>query len=48
MLYLGMSFSVLLVLLFGYIFYLSSEITNLNKKIDIQQTRSDKPVSADQ
>lgn len=47
MLYLCMSYSVLLIMLFGYMFYLSREISNLNKKIDIRHTRSDKPVSSE-
>ena len=38
MLYLCMSFSVLLVMLFGYMFYLNREIADLNKKIDTRRT----------
>jgi CcmD family protein len=38
MLYLCMAFSVLLIMLFGYVFYLDRQIAALNKKI---QTRTD-------
>jgi len=42
-----MSFSVLLVMLFGYMFYLNREIANLNKKIDIRLTGSNEPISSE-
>ena len=48
MLYLCMSFSILLIMLFGYMFYLSKEISKLNKKFDTHQTGSNKPVSSEQ
>lgn len=47
MLYLCMSFSVLLIMLFGYIFYLDRQIANLNKKIDTRRTGSNKPISSE-
>jgi CcmD family protein len=47
MLYLCMSFSVLLVTLFGYMFYLNRQIADLNKKIDIRRTGSNEPVSSE-
>lgn len=40
MLYLCMSFSVLLVMLFGYMFFLNREISSLNKKIDAHKSDS--------
>ncbi len=47
MLYLCMSFSVLLVMLFGYVFYLNREIADLNKKIDTRRTGSNEPISSE-
>jgi cell division protein FtsL len=35
-----MSFSILLVMLFGYMFYLNGQIADLNKKIDSRRTAS--------
>ena len=48
MLYLCMAFSVLLIMLFGYMFYLDRQIANLNKKIDARQTDSNEPISSEQ
>ncbi len=45
MLYLCMAFSVLLVMLFGYVFYLNREIAGLNKKIDTRRSGSNEPIS---
>ena len=47
MLYLCMSFSILLVMLFGYMFYLNREIASLNKKIDSRRTASNEPISSE-
>jgi cell division protein FtsL len=47
MLYLCMSFSVLLVMLFGYVFYLNRQIADLNKKIDTRRTGSDDAMSSE-
>lgn len=47
MLYLCMSYSVLLVMLFGYMFYLNREITDLNKKIDSRRNGSDEAMSSE-
>jgi len=47
MLYLCMSFSVLIVMLFGYMFYLNREIASLNKKIDTRRTGSNEPISSE-
>ena len=47
MLYLCMSYSVLLVMLFGYVFYLNRQIADLNKKIDTRRTGSNEPVSSE-
>ena len=47
MLYLCMSFSVLLVMLFGYMFYLNGQIADLNKKFDSRRTGSDDAMSSE-
>ena len=47
MLYLCMSYSVLLVMLFGYVFYLNSQIADLNKKIDTRLTDSKEAISSE-
>ena len=47
MLYLCISFSVLLVMLFGYMFYLNKEIAGLNRKIDSRRTGSNEPISSE-
>lgn len=47
MLYLCMSFSVLLIMLFGYMFYIDRKIENLNKKIDSRRTGSNEPISSE-
>ena len=47
MLYLCMSFSILLVMLFGYMFYLNGQIADLNKKIDTRRTGSNEPISSE-
>ena len=48
MLYLCMSFSVLLIMLFGYMFYLDRQIANLNKKIDARRTDSNQPITSEE
>ncbi len=47
MLYLCMSFSVLLVMLFGYMFYLNGQIADLNKKIDTRRAASNDAMSSE-
>ena len=47
MLYLCMSFSVLIVMLFGYMFYLNREIAGLKKKIETRRTASNEPISSE-
>ncbi len=47
MLYLCMSFSILLVMLFGYMFYLNGQISDLNKKFDSRRTGSDEAMSSE-
>ena len=48
MLYLCMAFSVLLIMLFGYMFYLDRQIENLNKKIDARRNDSNEPITSEQ
>jgi CcmD family protein len=47
MLYLCLAFSVLLIMLFGYVFYLSRQIAEINKKIDSRRTGSNQPDSSE-
>lgn len=47
MLYLCMSYSILLVMLFGYVFYLNREIVDLNKKFDSRRTGSNDAMSSE-
>lgn len=47
MLYLCMSYSVLMVMLFGYMFYLNGQIAVLNKKIDSRRTGSNDAMSSE-
>jgi hypothetical protein len=47
MLYLCMSYSVLLVMLFGYMFYLNRQIADLNKKFDSRRTDSNDAMSSE-
>jgi len=47
MLYLCMSYSVLMVMLFGYMFYLNRHIADLNKKIDTRRTDSNDAMSSE-
>ncbi|MBC8469793.1 MAG: hypothetical protein H8D56_10005 [Planctomycetes bacterium] len=47
MLYLCMSYSVLMVMLFGYMFYLNGQIADLNKKIDSRRTGSNDAMSSE-
>jgi hypothetical protein len=46
MLYLCMSYSVLLVMLFGYMFFLNGQIADLNKKLDSRRTGSNDAMSS--
>lgn len=46
MLYLCMSYSVLLLMLFGYVFYLNRQIADIKKKIDTRRTGSNEPISS--
>jgi len=46
MLYLCMSFSILLIMLFGYMFYLNGQIADLNKKVDTRRTDSSDAMSS--
>jgi len=46
MLYLCMSFSILLIMLFGYMFYLNGQIAELNKKITTRRTDSSDTMSS--
>jgi len=46
MLYLCMSFSILLVMLFGYMFYLNGQIADLYKKINTRRTDSKDTISS--
>ena len=45
MLYLCMSFSILLVMLFGYMFYLNGQIADLNKRFDTRRAGSNDAMS---
>ena len=40
MLYLCMAFSVLLIMLFGYLLYIDRQIANLNKKFETRRPAS--------
>lgn len=46
MLYLSMAFSVLLIILFGYLFYLDRQIAGLKKKIEARQAASTENTSS--
>jgi CcmD family protein len=41
-----MAFSVLFILLFGYVFYINREIADLKKKIDTRRTGSNEQISS--
>jgi hypothetical protein len=45
--WLCMSYSVLLVMLFGYMFYLNRQIAEINKKIDTRRNNSNEPISSE-
>ncbi|MHC4532410.1 MAG: hypothetical protein ACYS6K_00510 [Planctomycetota bacterium] len=45
--WLCMSYSVLLVMLFGYMFYLNRQIVDLKKKIDTRRTGSNDTASSE-
>lgn len=45
--WLCMSYSVLLVMLFGYMFYLNRQIADLNKKINTRRTNSNDAMSSE-
>ena len=47
MLYLCMSYSILMVMLFGYMFYLNGQIADLNKKINTRRTDSNEAMSSE-
>ena len=45
--WLCMSYSVLLVMLFGYMFYLNRQIADLNKKTNTRRTDSNDAMSSE-
>ena len=42
-----MSYSILLVMLFGYVFYLNGQIADLNRKLDSRRTGSNDAISSE-